>query len=286
MTTSSSSKRTTIRTLSFIGGVCTLIAATSFNDVLTGRTSIFTVLGVVVAAFIFFFLAYLVYKDLKKFKVVEAKLEKEKKAADAIRVMEIDTVITKIRKAEQDAGFKAIECTYLGGTGTEWLQNEPALLTFSQGKIWLTHPISGNQKSLQVDHATIIEISGPGTQTTNAGITGGGFGLEGFVKGVVLATAINSITKKSSTNTFLRVLASSYESYLHTSNIEPTNLRLILSPAFVHIESEKRMFGSSSTQRLSGLSIGDEIEKLYKLKESGTLSSDEFATAKTKLLSM
>ena len=124
-----------------------------------------------------------------------------------------------------------------------------------------------------------LEISGPGTVTTNAGISGGGFGLEGFLQGAVAATVINAATTKSSTNTFIRLLSSTGEIYLHTTEIEPAALKMKLSPVFVNLANRSKKATGNS-----GGSIAEEIERLQKLMKDGVLSQEEFDSAKKKII--
>lgn len=123
-----------------------------------------------------------------------------------------------------------------------------------------------------------VGVSGPGTQTTNAGFTGGDFGLEGFAKGLLTAALVNIATTKITTNTFLYVATSNTEAIFHFNNQEPSTLRLVFSNLFVAAEKNKRNI-------LTGpISLSDEFIKLQSLKESGILSEDEFITAKQRLL--
>ncbi len=119
---------------------------------------------------------------------------------------------------------------------------------------------------------TVVEISGPGTETTNAGIIGGGFGLTGAAIGILTAGAINAITTRSKTNTFLHIGTREAEVFLHTSMYEPFDLRLALSAACVAAENCDR--------RGLAAQLGD----LYALHLSGALDAVEYARAKAAVL--
>jgi len=174
---------------------------------------------------------------------------------------------------------KPLECTFLGGSGLEIAPKAAVLLTCSAGQIVLTNPTTLRQNVFSFEGLSAVEVTGPGTQTTNAGVAGGGFGLEGFLKGVLAASAINALTTKSSTNTFLRLLGSTAEAYLHTTQIEPAALRILLSPAIVQMEANKQRKAAPTR-----LPLSEEIAKLHKLAQEGVLTAEEFVVAKRRLL--
>ena len=140
--------------------------------------------------------------------------------------------------------------------------------------------VSGASIDIPFTEIHEIEISGPGTTTNNAGISGGGFGLEGFVKGAVTAALINAATTKSSTNTFARMLTTTGELYLHTSQVEPAQLKIKMSQVFVYLANKARNTSGSNIQG----AVAEEITKLHKLKQDGLIDDDEYKAAKSKLL--
>jgi hypothetical protein len=101
----------------------------------------------------------------------------------------------------------------------------------------LSSPIGQVEVRIPFGNLRAIEITGPGTITTNAGIVGGGFGLEGALKGMLVASVINTMTSKTTTNTFVRIASKGSEVHLHITARDTRQLRLDLSPAFVAIES-------------------------------------------------
>ena len=181
------------------------------------------------------------------------------------------------------SGHKPITCTYLGGSGLQINANTEVLLTRLSDSIVFTVSGSAEKHVIPYNRLSALEISGPGTETTDAGISGGGFGIEGFLKGVVVAATINAITKKSTTNTFLRILGMDAEAYFHTANIEPSDLRILLSAAVVAIEAHKKhaLQNGGTTQ-----SIADEISKLNQMLRDGVIDAEEFSVAKKQLLRM
>lgn len=174
-----------------------------------------------------------------------------------------------------------VECTYLGGSGYSLAQNQKFFLALTDDSLKLTRISDGSTSEVPFSQIHEIEVSGPGTVTTNAGISGGGFGLEGFLKGAATAAVINAATTKSSTNTFARILSAEGEIYLHTSAKEPGALKILFSPVVVQIANRSRK-PNENTQA----TVAQEIEKLHKLKQDGLLDEAEFKAAKNKLLGL
>lgn len=194
---------------------------------------------------------------------------------------EIQTNIVGISQAiNMEPRDLGIECSYLGGSGYFFHESEKVRLFFIPNAIRIV--LSASDASIDIPFTEIreVEISGPGTTTNNAGISGGGFGLEGFVKGAVAAALINAATTKSSTNTFLRMLTTTGELYLHTSQVEPAQLKIRLSQVFVYLANITR---NSSGNSMHG-AVAEEITKLHKLKLDGLIDEDEYKAAKSKLL--
>ena len=145
----------------------------------------------------------------------------------------------------------------------------------------LTKISNGSTFDIPISLIHEIEVGGPGTVTTNVGVSGGGFGLEGFLKGAVTAAVINAATTKSSTNTFARILSTEGEIYLHTSSKEPAALKIVFSPVVVQIANRSRKSNANAQA-----TVAQEIEKLHKLKQEGLLDEAEFKAAKNKLLDL
>lgn len=175
------------------------------------------------------------------------------------------------------SGHKPITCTYLGGSGLQIKENSEVLLVRLSDSLIVT--VSGTTEKYVLPYSKLsaLEITGPGTETTDAGISGGGFGLEGFLKGVVVAATINAITKRSTTNTFLRILCTDSETYLHSSAIDPGQLRILLSSAVVAMQAHNGKAHETN-------SISDELSKLHDLLKSGAINKEEFDMAKKKVI--
>lgn len=125
-----------------------------------------------------------------------------------------------------------IEATCVGSTVSDFFQREQYFMTCGKTDL-VCRAIKSNQE-VRMSYSVIkkIEILGSGIQKTDAGIIGGGFGIEGFIKGAALAAAINTITTKVHNNTFLHLKLDQGDILFHISKQEPIHLRMLLRQAF------------------------------------------------------
>lgn len=166
---------------------------------------------------------------------------------------------------------------YLGGSGNNYEKNAEVIIGQGKDCIYFGYIDKQEHKTIAIENINLFEISGEGTVTTNAGVVGGGLGVEGFIKGAVVAEIVNKATSKTTTNTFIRIMTSESELYFHTSEREPAHLQILFSKVFVHINAEK-------TRKTNSTGISDELVKLHSLLKDGVLTQAEFETAKRNLL--
>lgn len=88
-----------------------------------------------------------------------------------------------------------------------------------------------------------VQISGSGatTITTDAGLIGGGFGVKGAVEGILAASVVNALTRRTTTTieTIVYLKAGPSEVLLNTSTFTPSVLQVLLSPSFARIEQAR-----------------------------------------------
>jgi hypothetical protein len=282
--TPSSSKVTTMFVVGFIFVILVMSLASDVEDVRTGATSIITFFVKAAFALLLPPIIYQVYKNYKK------SLAQEKAAAvsslEKIREQAINITLAQEKRdsllfdAQRLAVDKPTQLTYLGGSGLDLTKQTSVLMFLNSSILSFIDHESIRQTKINFLDITNIEVSGPGTETTNAGISGGGFGIAGFIQGAAAAALINTITSRSTTNTFLRILGTSMEGYFHTGMMNPDQLKLVLSPLVVSIEKKKHQ----SAQTAPAASLADEISKLNLLVKDGAITSEEFAAAKKKLI--
>ncbi|MGQ7958867.1 SHOCT domain-containing protein [Pseudomonas sp. SP16.1] len=182
-----------------------------------------------------------------------------------------------IEKISKQSTSKPLTMEVLGGHGWDKEKGNTFLLSLSGMDIILANLSNMTTSRLAICDVIDIEISGPGKETSNAGIIGGGFGVEGAIKGIAAATIVNILTTRSSVRTFIRIATRESEIILFTSEIEPNDARIYLSQVYASTRNQK-----SST---SNTGIAEQLTALQKLKEDGVLSDNEFNQAKMKILS-
>lgn len=184
----------------------------------------------------------------------------------------------------QQCNHEPVVATVMGGSGWNLIKGEVPLLSCRPDSLHLCcNILTMKEITIPFSQLVNIEVTGPGTETSNAGIIGGGFGLEGAAKGILAATVINALTTSSKTNTFLRLATSSAEIMLHITTLDPTELRLLLSTAFVKMEANKQIKPIQSDR--SDTLLSNEIEKLHQMFSDGILTEEEFTSAKKGLFS-
>lgn len=183
---------------------------------------------------------------------------------------------------------------YLGGMGTE-------LPIQAEGTLWITPTgicmKSGNVFWMRgVDEITGIQIGGIGKFQTGGGWVGGGFGLQGALKGAAMAGMLNLMTTRVHNDCLMRLNFKDAELTFQILNLTPQELELALTPLRHHIENKSGQ-ASSSTFGLKGVVESPQIQsdnqkdlatRLSELKsvlDAGLISEEEFNTAKNKILS-
>lgn len=187
-----------------------------------------------------------------------------------------------VESVQSRSGHRPVVAVVIGGSGFYLPKSEVVLTSCIADSLTLSNIKSRKEFAIPFSQILNIEITGPGTVSTSAGLIGGGFGVQGALKGILVASTINALTRKTSTNTFLRISTSKGEVYLHTSTMEPAELRLVFSPAIVAMEATKH---SRSPIGRSASSTSEELKNLHQMHVDGVLTQEEFALAKERVLS-
>ena len=225
--------------------------------------------GVVYSAI--WFRAYIGYFDPAMLKTDP---KKDVKTNEEIIAEKADEVFYRLSSKSLHKPFISV---LVGGSGFNLDAGSVYYLAYTQNEFIICHAIDDIELALPLNSIIAADITGPGTEVTNAGMIGGGVGLGGAVAGILAASAINAATTRKKTNTFLRIATSYGEGLFHFNDREPDELRLALSPVFVAVEANRNKVVASP-------SLTQEIEKLHKLKEQGVISEEEFSIAKRRLL--
>jgi hypothetical protein len=210
-------------------------------------------------------------------------------AADARSEPGVHVAIDKPDLDHRVVSGSVIACAGLKGLRP----GDIAEIEFAADGITIWYP---NDHEELVDHGLSYEnvdffrVSGRGeiTTATDAGALGGGFGFEGALEGMAVASLINSVTRKAETTieTFVHLKAKRAELLLMDTTVSPQILSVRLGPAFDLVAAARRSPPSalSSGQPPRGPDVTDHLVKLSDLHQAGLLTADEFAAAKDRLL--
>lgn len=124
---------------------------------------------------------------------------------------------------------------------------------------------------------TAVDFSGPGQVTRGGGFIGGGFGVKGAAEGMAIAAVLNSITTKSEIRSLIRWEARALEAFFFTDTATPGDLRIQFSAVLGQIKQST----SAAVESADSL---DRLERLAKMHQDGSLTDEEFATMKRRLI--
>jgi hypothetical protein len=135
-----------------------------------------------------------------------------------------------------------------------------------------------------------LEVGGRGAVSYGGRIIGGGFGLTGALAGMAVASMINTATRKTVVDSFLRLTARNTEMLLRHWTYDPETVRGRLSRMFTAQLAAARapsapmpvVVAASPSAEPVALSPVDELERLTKLHAAGTLTDTEFEMARAR----
>jgi hypothetical protein len=194
--------------------------------------------------------------------------------------------IAKTSKLDQklmaDPSRRIVSGVVLGGSGYPIEVRVGCRLEFASDKVFIHYLFPGNQYQpvAAADYSEVIslQLGGRGSVTTGGGWAGGGFGLTGIITGAVLAGALNQMTARSTIETIIHFQTTVGELILFNNQYTPEQLRIMLSPALSRIEAAHRKANTSAPSTI------DQLRELGALRESGTITEDEFQSLKISLL--
>ena len=83
------------------------------------------------------------------------------------------------------------QCTVLGGCGYPFAVGQQLDVLFSAKAIRLQSSEESSVTEIFYPEVVDLAITGPGAVTTGGGFIGGGFGFEGVLQGLAIATVLN-----------------------------------------------------------------------------------------------
>ena len=139
----------------------------------------------------------------------------------------IEKHLRDYREVSNAGPVVVMKCSALGGSGISVKQG--ALCTVKFGDTVFQFKSDDYQFELRLAQLTSFEIDDPGRVENSAGVAGGGFGVQGALVGMGVAALVNTLTARSTINTFLHLTWMGGELFLHSSSYTPQQARIMLS---------------------------------------------------------
>jgi hypothetical protein len=172
------------------------------------------------------------------------------------------------------------DCTVVGGHSHDLVAGGSYALHFSADAIHV-YGADGSGAEYAYRDVRSIELTG-GSAVKGTSVVGGGFGLEGALEGMLIASVVNRLTRQVKVWTFIWLRPHGSEVIFLDGAHTPEQLRIMLSPVFGRIESGLGLTQDSVSRPSSDLTT--QLERLAALRKDGALTEEEFDVAKKKLL--
>jgi hypothetical protein len=172
-------------------------------------------------------------------------------------------------------------CTVIGGYGHEMPAGTHVNVRFGANDALLTVP-GGETSVIPYRDVTALEVEGQGAVRTGGGFFGGGFGAQGAVEGMLVASVLNSLTTKTKIETIVGLRTNDWQLFLFWDRATPDTLKRHLAPVFARLETAHQTKAQDYSVPTSG--VAGELAKLDELHKSGALDAAEFAEAKKRVL--
>jgi hypothetical protein len=174
-------------------------------------------------------------------------------------------------------------CRVLGGAGLPPRVGETWNVVFTQTEMRLVDA-ELHETTVPYDEVTAIEIGGPGATRTGGGFFGGGFGLQGAAEGMLVASALNLLTTRTSIDTILCLQTKTAELFLLNHDETPNALRMRLSPVLTILRQREQARAEPLPRPDAPATVVDQLAKLSELLDRGLIDEDEFRKLKGQIL--
>jgi len=135
-----------------------------------------------------------------------------------------------------DFGIRIDRCVVIGGSNVPLLVGADVSLHFTtEGTEVLSEEGDLTLHKLGWADMHGLWVGGAGEVTTDAGMLGGGTGVKGAAAGMLLAWAVNRVTRQTTVSTMIGLTLAEGELILLHGRYGPQSLRLMLSPAFTKV---------------------------------------------------
>jgi len=212
---------------------------------------------------------------------------------------QLDAVHARWSPSEDpDVNQRIIKGTVAFSTGIRGLgPGQYCILRFGSKFVGMRLPSHPGTQEYGVPYLDVeaLEVSGRGTttRTSDAGIMGGGFGVEGALKGMAMASAVNYLTRytTSTRDTEVRFKAGRYELLLLSAHLEPVQLRMILAPVYERIDAahsveagDREASNAERVESNEAASVKARLQELGDLHDAGLITEEEFSERRSRIL--
>lgn len=175
------------------------------------------------------------------------------------------------------------DCALIGGYGYERLALSGRYdLYFTDSQVLITRPgLPEPKASLQYRDVLALRVDGPGAITGGGGFIGGDFGAVCAAEGMIVASALNALTTRTTIQTIIEVQDRTRDFVFFHSKETPQQLRLRL----LSVEAKLREHAAQSEPASRGPSDDplERLERLNRLYKDGALTDEEFEEAKRRI---
>ncbi|OYT89175.1 MAG: hypothetical protein CFE46_01730 [Burkholderiales bacterium PBB6] len=198
-------------------------------------------------------------------------LERERRRVEALRANFFDQI-------RESAKSPMIQANVFSAGELALKRDELVYVTQTTDGICIAVMDAQKRFDIAWDDLLGIDATGVGKSTRNAGIVGGGLGVEGAATGIIVASALNAISTRTSLDSWLTLRTATNEVVLSVLQSDPREVRGMLARAFAVV-------GAKSVAKPEGTNgLAAELSVLSKLHADGALTEAEFNSAKAKLL--
>jgi hypothetical protein len=175
-----------------------------------------------------------------------------------------------------------VDCTILGGDGLGLCTGELVDVYFRDRTATIDR-IDDESVTIPYSEVTAFEFGGPGTRQTGGGFVGGGFGLKGAAEGMLIASVMNRLTRRTRTDTVICIQTRKSEVFLHATSLTPAAARLQLSPVVTRLRGLSAERGGFEAALPDHAPV-QRLTELGAMLKEGLIDRSEFDQLKRELL--
>jgi hypothetical protein len=211
-----------------------------------------------------------------------------KRYDDVLGIARAGLARRELAERQQAADARTIarvqNCRVLGGHGTPPRTGESWELVFTAEALHLLK-LDADETVVPYEDVTAFEIGGRGAQSTGGGFIGGGFGVQGAAEGMLIASALNLMSRRTTVDTVICIQTNTAELFLHHDRATPNALRMLLSPVFTILRQQPPAPSEIPAIATVQADPIDRLAKLAELLDRGMITDEEFRKLKADIVS-